>query len=116
MEKQNVTLSLPKGLLKKAKVLAAKNHLSLSELMKQLLEEKVRKASGYLTAKNRQLKLLCNGLDLGTKGKIAFSRDELYDGKPIAEVAPYESNQTGIPLKDTVQFVRDIVSPVTEKD
>jgi len=36
--------------------------------MKQLLEEKVRKASGYLTAKNRQLKLLCNGLDLEHEG------------------------------------------------
>jgi hypothetical protein len=41
MEKQNVTLSLPKDFLKKAKVLAARHHLSLSELIRQLLEEKV---------------------------------------------------------------------------
>jgi len=37
-------------------------------------------------------------------------------GKPIAEIVPYEANQTRIPLKDTVQFVGDIVSPVAEKD
>jgi prevent-host-death family protein len=37
-------------------------------------------------------------------------------GKPIAEVIPYEGTHTRIPLKDTVQFVGDIVSPVAEKD
>jgi prevent-host-death family protein len=37
-------------------------------------------------------------------------------GKPIAEIVPYEANQTRIPLKDTVQFVGNIVSPVAERD
>lgn len=37
-------------------------------------------------------------------------------GKPIAEIVPYEDNQTRTPLKDTVQFMEDIVSPVAEKD
>ena len=37
-------------------------------------------------------------------------------GKPIAEVIPYESEQKDIPLKDTVIFMNDIVSPVAEKD
>jgi prevent-host-death family protein len=38
-------------------------------------------------------------------------------GKPIAEVVPYEeATRARISLKDTVQFVGDIVSPVAEKD
>jgi prevent-host-death family protein len=37
-------------------------------------------------------------------------------GKPIAEIVPYEGNPARIPLKDTVQFVGDIVSPVAEND
>jgi prevent-host-death family protein len=37
-------------------------------------------------------------------------------GKPIAEIVPYESPQKGTPLKDTVLFVGDIISPVAEND
>ncbi len=37
-------------------------------------------------------------------------------GKPIAEIVPYEGIQARTPLKDTVQFVGDIVSPVAEED
>jgi hypothetical protein len=115
MEKQNITLSLPKDLLRKAKLMAARNHLSLSEFMRQLLEEEVMKESGYRAAKNRHLKMLRQGLDLGTKGKIAFSREELYSGRPTDKLVLYEGDQTRIPLKDTVQFVGDIVSPKIRK-
>jgi prevent-host-death family protein len=37
-------------------------------------------------------------------------------GKPIAEIVPYEGARERSPLKDTVLFVGDIVSPVAEKD
>jgi prevent-host-death family protein len=37
-------------------------------------------------------------------------------GKPIAEIVPYEGEQARAPLKDTVRFVGDIVSPVAEND
>ena len=37
-------------------------------------------------------------------------------GEPIAEVIPYNSDKKDIPLKDTVTFVGDIISPVAEKD
>lgn len=37
-------------------------------------------------------------------------------GKPIAEIVPYESTREGILLKDTVQFIGDIISPVAEND
>ncbi len=78
MERQNVTLSMPKLLLRKAKVLAASREKSLSELLRESLEEKIRNASGYNQAKKRQLKLLNKGIDLGTKGNLSVSRDELH--------------------------------------
>ena len=37
-------------------------------------------------------------------------------GKPIAEIIPYEGTPKQSPLKDTVLFVGDIVSPVAEKE
>jgi len=79
MNRQNVTLSLPKSLLKKAKVIAASREKSLSELLRESLEEKVREANGYKKARQRQLKLLKEGLDLGTKGDIATTRDEVHE-------------------------------------
>lgn len=78
MNRQNVTLSLPKALLKKAKMIAAGKEKSLSELLKESLEEKVREATGYKKAKTRQVNLLKKGLDLGTGGCIAVSREELH--------------------------------------
>ena len=42
MEKQNVTLSIPKVLLKQAKMIAALQDKSLSQFLKESLEEKVR--------------------------------------------------------------------------
>ena len=78
MEKQNVTLSLPKGLLKKAKALAASKEKSLSALMRESLEERVKEATGYQQAKERQLRLLKKGFNLGTKGEITVSREELH--------------------------------------
>ena len=79
MERQNVTLSLPKLLLKKAKVIAASREKSLSELLRESLEQKVREANGYKKARQRQLKLLKEDLDLGTKGHIATTRDEVHE-------------------------------------
>ena len=78
MDRQNVTLSLPKSLLKKAKIVAASREKSLSELLKESLEDKVREATGYKKAKGRQSKLLKAGLNLGTKGQITVTREELH--------------------------------------
>ncbi|MCK9417967.1 MAG: DUF6364 family protein [Nitrospirae bacterium] len=78
MERQNVTLSLPKALLKKAKAFAAKKDKSLSMLLKESLEDKIGEATGYNKARERQLGVLQRGLDLGTKGRISISREELH--------------------------------------
>jgi metal-responsive CopG/Arc/MetJ family transcriptional regulator len=79
MERQNVTLSLPKQLLKKAKAIAASKEKSLSELMRESLEEKVREATGYRKAMERQLKLMEKGFDFGIKEKITISREEIHE-------------------------------------
>ena len=78
MERQNVTVSLPKTLLKKAKIMAAKTDKSLSELIREAVEEKIKEGAGYQGAKQRHLMLLRTGIDLGTKGSLAISRDELH--------------------------------------
>lgn len=79
MEKQNVTLSLPKKLLRKAKILAAKEDKSLSELLRESIEEKVSEREGYGKARRRQTKILRTGLNLGTGGRITLSREQLHE-------------------------------------
>lgn len=37
-------------------------------------------------------------------------------GKPIAEVIPYDPIKKDIPLKNTVKFMGDIISPVADED
>ena len=79
MERQNVTLSLPKPLLKKAKVAAAQQDKSLSELMREALEDRVNQSAEFENAKKRHLRLLERGFDLGSRGNLTVSRDELHD-------------------------------------
>lgn len=79
MERQNVTLSLPKALLRKAKALAAREEKSISELLRESLEEKISESTGYKKAKERHLRLLRKGFDLGTGGRISIARDELHE-------------------------------------
>lgn len=78
-EKQNVTLAIPKTLLRKAKVVAAERQTSLSALLTQLLIDLVRQEDEYEQARQRSLALLERGFELGTYGKITWSRDELHE-------------------------------------
>ena len=79
MQKRNGSLSLPQNLLKQAKYLATRRHSSLSELMRESLQEKVEEASGYRAAMERQLRLIQTGFDLGTNGVMNVTRDELHE-------------------------------------
>jgi metal-responsive CopG/Arc/MetJ family transcriptional regulator len=79
MERQNITLSLTKSLLKKAKAVAARKEKSLSEFLRESLEEKVRESTGYKKAMDRQLKLMKKGFDLGIKERIEVSRKEIHE-------------------------------------
>lgn len=79
MERQNVTLSLPKAILKKAKVLALKEEKSLSALIRESLEEKIRKNTGYKEAMETEIRRMKHGLHLGTGGRMPCSREELHE-------------------------------------
>lgn len=79
MEYQNVTLSLPKDILRKAKHIAIDRQTSLSGLLAKTLEEIVHQEEAYQQAKQRQLSAMKKGFDLGLKGKRTWARDELHE-------------------------------------
>jgi hypothetical protein len=79
MDTQNITLSIPKEILIKVKVIAARRQSSVSGLLTQMLERLVQQEDDYARAKSRHLRWLENGRDLGTLGKIAVKRDELHE-------------------------------------
>jgi len=79
MERQNITLSIPKEILQKVKILAVKQGKSVSALMTQVLNEIISSEEGYQIAYQRHLKILHKGIDLGTQGSIRLTRDELHN-------------------------------------
>ena len=79
MEYQNVTISLPKETLRKAKHIAIDRQTSLSGLLAKTLEEIVYTEEVYQQAKSRQKLLMEEGLDLGTKGEVPWTRDKLHE-------------------------------------
>jgi hypothetical protein len=70
---QNITLSLP------AEDLAARRGTSVSQLLARMLRETVERETGYDTAKERSLARLREGVDLGTRGRTVWSRDDLHE-------------------------------------
>ena len=76
---QNITLSLPEEDLREARVLAARRGTSVSQLLAHMLREMVERETGYDTAKERSLAMLREGADLGTRGRTAWSRDDLHE-------------------------------------
>lgn len=79
MEMQNITLSLPRDILRKVELLAAQQGISVSELLARELERYVTQEEEYARAKQRHLRLLEEGLTLGTHGQIHTTRDELHE-------------------------------------
>lgn len=78
MEKQNVTISVPKEILIKAKHLAVNRQTSLSRLLADALDDIVKQDDTYNKAKSRQLAAMKKGLNLGTKGTITWKREDLH--------------------------------------
>lgn len=79
MDKQNVTLSIPKDVLQKAKIRAVEQNTSLSNLLTQALIDIVQQADQYELAKERQLAWLNQGFDMGTQGEVSWTREELHE-------------------------------------
>jgi predicted transcriptional regulator len=79
VEKQNVTLSLPREMVRRVKVIAAQRDTSISGLMVEKLKEIVDEEHGYEEARERSLDRLREGFDLGTAGRTSWTRDELHE-------------------------------------
>ena len=76
-EKQNVTISISRQVLKKAKVLAARRETSISGLLAQEIESLVGNDEAYERAERAALAFLDQGFHLG--GVIRATRDELHE-------------------------------------
>ena len=53
MEKQNITLSLPREILKKGKMLVAKKGISFNELVRELLQRTAENEEEYRISADR---------------------------------------------------------------
>lgn len=78
-ETQNITLSLPRALLKRVKRVAADRDTSVSALMTEALNRLADEDRRYSAARKRALSALRSARSLGTEGHRPASRDELHD-------------------------------------
>ena len=75
--KQNVTISLNRQTLRKAKVLAARRATSISGLLAEQIEVLVGEEEAYERAQRQATTLLDQGFHMG--GVIRGTRDELHE-------------------------------------
>jgi predicted transcriptional regulator len=78
-ENQNVTLSVPRELLKRVKRLAADRDTSVSALMTEALARLTDEDRRYSAARKRALGALKSARSLGTRGRRTWTRDELHE-------------------------------------
>jgi hypothetical protein len=78
VEKQNITLSLPKDILREAKHFAVDQGVSLSGFLVDALTERVKRLREIQRAGARQRALMRRGLKLGTQGRATWKRDDLH--------------------------------------
>ena len=79
METQNITLAIPKKTLQKIKVIAAKRNSSISRLVTDALEQLANEETNYAEARERQIKLIKEGFNLGYGINELPDRDELHE-------------------------------------
>ncbi len=79
METQNITLAVPKKVLRKFKEIAFRRQKSVSKLMVEMMEETVMNEEGYRIARDRHLRRLELPADLKTNGAARWKRDDLHE-------------------------------------
>ncbi len=77
MYKQNITISLTKETIRKAKILAARRETSITGLLAQQIELLVGEEEAYERAERQAMALLDQGFHLG--GLISASRDQWHE-------------------------------------
>jgi hypothetical protein len=75
--KQNVTISLDRQTIRKAKIVAARRETSISGLLAQQIEILVGEEEAYERAERQAVALLDEGFHLG--GAAPTSREELHE-------------------------------------
>ena len=78
VETRNVTLALPRALLRKVKLLAVERDTSISGLLTEFLEEIVKKQDDYEAARRKAMRDLRRPPDLATVGRASWKRDDLH--------------------------------------
>jgi len=76
-EKQNLTISLDRRTIRKAKILAAQRSTSISGLVAHQIETLIAEEEAYERAERQAMILLEQGFHLG--GVIRTGRDELHE-------------------------------------
>ena len=76
-EKQNLTVSLDRQTIRKAKIVAARRSTSISGLLARQIEILIGEEEAYERAERQAMTLLEQGFHLG--GSIRVSRDELHE-------------------------------------
>ena len=77
MTAQNLTVSLDKDTIQKAKVVAAQRGTSVSRLVAEIIDRMAGDEDAYQAAMREALQTLDHGFRLG--GQIRVSRDDLHD-------------------------------------
>ena len=79
MEKtQKLMVVLPKDLIQRGRLLAAKNQISLSELLSQALTALIEDQGNDEIARQRMVGMIRQGLNLGTNGSQEWAREDLH--------------------------------------
>ena len=76
-QKQNLTISLDRQTIRKAKIVAAKRSTSISGLLARQIEILVGEEEAYERAERQATSLMEQGFHLG--GKMLASRDDLHE-------------------------------------
>jgi hypothetical protein len=78
MEQQNITLSVSKDLLQRARLIAAKRNISLSELIDEYFENMNAEEEGYQRAQAFCLDRIKDGYEIDAKPGL-LTRSELHE-------------------------------------
>ena len=73
---RNVTLKLDDAVIRKARILAVKRDMSMSQWVTGLIVKSVRENPEYARARNQAIKILSTGLHLGGK---PLSREQIHE-------------------------------------
>ena len=71
MASRNITLALPEELVRRLKILAARQDTSISALLTATLSDLADQEEGYAEARDAMIGDMERGYDLGTRGRIS---------------------------------------------